>query len=50
VDETAKDVPLADPHPIGSPESRFRMEWMKVETSMRPGPVVVLGVRAEDAL
>ena len=48
--ETAKDVPPADPHPVGSLEAWCGIGWMQGETSMRPGPVVMLGVRTEDVL
>jgi hypothetical protein len=50
VDESAKDVPSADTHPIGSLGSGLAFGRLKSKRPVRPGPVEVLGVRAEDAL
>ena len=50
VDESAKDVPSVDTHRIGSLGSGLAFGRLKPERPVRPDSVVVLGVRAEDAL
>jgi hypothetical protein len=49
VDESIEDIAPADPHPSGSLGSGFGIGRKKVNAPARPGPVVVIGVRGEDA-
>ncbi len=50
VDESAEDVPSVNWHLGGSRESGRGIGRTKVDAPVRPGPVVVLSVRVQDAL